>query len=474
MNIKKIFLRKHPISLLLLILSMLIIGGISYKDYLTSKKLYFVVEVESTANGTSQIFFDTGSGVSQQDSSIVHIQRSSFQKYAFHIPASIKSIRFDPIDVTSVLRIKNASIENGVGDKLKTFTLQSFRAIQQITKMDVNEGVLTIQTIEQANDPLTVIDNSSFESTASWIEFVVKHGWIYAGYALCIFTIFMGLAVCRQKIVEVLERLVNYAVVNPRTAITIIGFIAAIVSCYPVVFFGKSFVHPVGVAALYSGPPWIPGMSLDAISENFRGSDVGATAWEIAPDTVVQHVSLFRYFEFPFWNRYVGGGIPLYAQGQSMIGDVLHWIPVFLDGSAIGWDAKFVLSKAIFAIGMGLLVFRLTGTLLAGLLIAISSCFLGFFAWRFNHPAFFVLTYAPWIVIQWDRLGRAFASRNPSLQKCVVQSLLLVAVTWLQLNAGATKEGVITACFIHWGWWLFGSIFHLNGGVLGHLYLYAV
>lgn len=190
-------------------------------------------------------------------------------------------------------------------------------------------------------------------------------------------------------------------------------------------------------------------MPFDAISEDFRDTDVMATPWCLAPNSVVQHDSLFRYFEFPFWNRYVGGGVPLFGQGQSMIGDVLHWVPVFLEGSAIGWDIKFVLSKAIFAVGMGLLVYKLTSTLLAGVLIAISSCFLGFFAYRFNHPAFFVLTYAPWVVMQWDRLGKAMALPNPCLRSCVVQGLLLVLVTWMQLNAGALKEGVILACFIH-------------------------
>ena len=240
-----------------------------------------------------------------------------------------------------------------------------------------------------------------------------------------------------------------YITENPKKIIAVIGLIAAIASCYPVVFFGKSFVSPVGVAPLYPYPPYLPGFPLDVVSEKFRGSDVGVTAWSIIPNTVVQHEALMRFFEFPFWSRYVAGGIPLFAQGQSMIGDILHWIPISLGGSAVAWDIKFVLSKAIFASGMGLLVFRLTGNFLAGSLIAISSCFLGFFAYRFNHPAFFVLTYAPWIVLQWDRFGKFLASPLPRTCTCVLQGLLLAAVTWLQLNAGATKEGAITACFMH-------------------------
>lgn len=434
---------------IILVCALLIAGVFGYKDYSTTNKLYFVIEMSSSANGISQIFYDTGHGIRQQDSSRLQVHLRGFQKYLFPVPASFKSIRFDPIDATSVLSIKNAGIENTTGKLLKKFPTQSFSARQQISRMDAEENVLVIQTIENANDPVTTIEESSFDGESGRLNFLAKRGWIYAGYAILIFTMFTSLAKVHQKIIDALGRLVNYSSENPRVVIIILGFISAVASCYPVVFFGKSFVSPAGVSALYDGPPWIPGFSFNGIREDFRGSDLGATLWSFAPNSVVQHDSLFRHFEFPFWNRNVGGGIPLFAQGQSMIGDVLHWVPVLLDGSAIGWDIKFVLSKAIFAVGMGLLVFRLTDKLLAGLLIAISSCFLGFFAYRFNHPAFFVLTYAPWVVLQWDRLGRALAVQNPRTTSCLLSGLFLASVTWLQLNAGAPKEGVITACFVH-------------------------
>ncbi len=227
-----------------------------------------------------------------------------------------------------------------------------------------------------------------------------------------------------------------------------IGLLAAILSCYPVVFFGKSFVSPVGVAQLYPDPPYVPGFQAGHRYENFRSSDIGATAWEIAPDTVVQRNALMHDHEFPFWNRYVAGGAPLFAQGVSMIGDALHWIPILLGGNSVGWDIKFVLSKAVFAAGMGLLVLTLTGSFPAAALIAISGCFLGFFAFRFNHPAFFVLTYAPWVVLLWDRLGRVLSLPTPGAGRCLAAGLLPAAAVWLQLNAGAPKEGVITLCFM--------------------------
>jgi hypothetical protein len=438
---------------LIAICSLLIVSLLGYKDYVDSNRLYFVIDMGATVTGTSQVYIDTGHGYNDKESSSLHVKRGIFQKYSFPLPgliANIKAIRFDPINSTSILSIKNARIENIHGDILENFPIQSFRPVQQISKMELNKDELIIHTVEHASDSITEIESSSFDRNVSVVDFLAQRGWIYIAYAILSFIVLISLVKWRdQKKSERLGRVLHYAIAHPKKAIIIIGLIFATASCYPVCFFGMSFVSPTMGGAVYSNPPWLPGFQDDVASEDFRGSDTGSTVWDMAPNSVVQHDSLFKYFEFPFWSRYIAGGIPLFAQGQSMIGDILHWIPVFLEGSAIGWDIKFVLAKAIFASGMGLLVFRLTGSLLAGSLIAISSSFLGFFAFRFNHPAYFVLTYAPWIVLQWDNLGRVLAFSESRLRSCFLQSLSLAVVTWLQLNAGAPKEGVITACFMH-------------------------
>jgi hypothetical protein len=367
----------------------------------------------------------------------------------------IKSIRFDPINASAVVRIKDAQVENKQGDIIKKFSLRDFKPLQQIDRLKFYNGTLVIYIVENADDPIIQLENSSIKSQGRWTDYIAKRGLILIRYGIASLLVLLSLytflifATRNKYIVNTARRVKIYIAENPKKSIAFIGLIAATVSCYPVVFFGMSFVSPLGVAGLYSYPPFLPGFPLDVINEIFRGSDVGATAWSIVPNTVVQHEALFRHSEFPFWSRYVGGGTPLFAQGQSMIGDILHWIPILLGGSAIGWDIKFVLSKIIFAMGMGLLIFRLTRNFLSASLIAISSCFLGFFAYRFNHPAFFVLTYAPWIVLQWDRLGVSMASPRPIIKNCVIGGLLLAAVAWLQLNAGALKEGVITAFFMH-------------------------
>jgi hypothetical protein len=442
--------------IIFIITSLFVAGVIGYNDYHEMNKLCFVVDIQSSQPGVSQIFYDIGRGHNEQDSYQVQINSRNLQKYIFPLCAKvIKSIRFDPINVSAMVRIKDARVENKQGDIIKKILLKDFRAIQQINKMEISGDALIINTTENANDPILLIEKSLIDSQMSLNDYFIKRGWKNIKYGLLSLLVLIALnyflikATRNQYIVGGARSLKMHVLANPKKGIACIGLIAVIASCYPVVFCGKSFVSPAGLSLLYPYPPYLPGFPSDVITENFRCSDVGATAWSFVPNTFVQCNALMQYFEFPFWNRFVGGGIPLFAQGQSMIGDILHWIPISLGGSAVGWDIKFVLSKTIFATGMGLLVFRLTNNFLAGSLIAVSSCFLGFYAFRFNHPTFFVLTYTPWIIIQWDRLGEILAVPRPRKKKCVIQGLLLAAVTWLQLNAGAPKEGVITAFFMH-------------------------
>ena len=62
---------------------------------------------------------------------------------------------------------------------------------------------------------------------------------------------------------------------HPRRAILILSIISVVVSCYPVVFFGRSFVSANSVPMLYASIPTLPGHT-EMETENFKGSDAGA------------------------------------------------------------------------------------------------------------------------------------------------------------------------------------------------------
>jgi hypothetical protein len=105
-------------------------------------------------------------------------------------------------------------------------------------------------------------------------------------------------------------------------------------SCYPIIFCGKSFISPNfgPTQTLTNLLPEAAPQSQESV-ENSRGADTGAMMWAHLPYSVIQHRAIFKHHELPLWNRYTFCGTPLLAQGQSMLGDPLHWIPVAAGGA---------------------------------------------------------------------------------------------------------------------------------------------
>ncbi len=225
---------------------------------------------------------------------------------------------------------------------------------------------------------------------------------------------------------------------HPRTALAAVAAVAVAASCFPVVFCGKSFVSPNnGALCLYDEYPTLPGAPVGPV-ERWNNSDVNATPWAHLPYSMVTRDAVLRDHELPLWNRYVMNGLTLLGQGQSMPGDPLFWIGVCADGAAWAWDLRYLVSKWLFAFGIGLLVWKTTQRLPAALLLAASSAFLGFFSYRFNHPAFFSICYSPWILLCW--LKAAWA---PDLRTAGRAALLLIGANWLELNSGTGKEAAM-------------------------------
>ena len=264
--------------------------------------------------------------------------------------------------------------------------------------------------------------------------------------AICFFAAFLLIAILLWKLDgarsrwyprlrETLDRGIAGGRKRPRWTLFAIAALAVIVSCYPVIFFGKSFVSPNNRApCLYDGFPTLPGAPAEPI-EDPKGSDVGATLWQNLPYSVLQHRAIFRDHELPLWNRDNGCGVPLLGQGLSMLGDPLHWMTILADGAPWAWDAKFVLAKILFSFGVGMLVYLAVGRLGVASLLAASSAYLGFFSYRFNHPAFFSLCYSPWILAAWLGL-----SRTRDWRAAAPWIALLLSANFIELNSGTAKE----------------------------------
>ena len=98
----------------------------------------------------------------------------------------------------------------------------------------------------------------------------------------------------------------------------------------------------------------------------------------------------------------------------------------------------------MFAIGSGLTVAVVTGNGLAAVLVALLAPFVGHFTARFNHPAYFSIVYAPWILFAYARLGRVTVLGDRARA-----GALLAFATWLQLVGSTPKEGLIALIAAH-------------------------
>ena len=225
---------------------------------------------------------------------------------------------------------------------------------------------------------------------------------------------------------------------HPTGALLGVAVLAVAASCHPVVFFGKSFVSPNnGVICLYDVHPTVPGAPAGPV-EQPNSTDLMATLWAHLPYSMVTHDAVVRDGEWPLWNRYVMGGLTLLGQGMSMPGDPLFWMTACADGAAWAWDLRFLISKTLFALGIGLLVWTTTRQSGIAAMLAFSSAFLGFFAFRFNHPAFFSVCYSPWILLCWLR-----ATAAPTVRGAGGWAFAVIAANWLELNSGTAKEAAM-------------------------------
>lgn len=232
-----------------------------------------------------------------------------------------------------------------------------------------------------------------------------------------------------------IARISEWAVAHPARALFCAAVFSVTLCCFPVIFCGKSFVSPDnGLLMLYDKSPTVPG-AVGGRIDNALGSDLGATMYWGMPATQLQNRALFRDHEFPLWNRYNWGGLTLFGQGISAVGDPLGWPAILTGGAAWAWDWKFVVTLVLLAFGVGLMVWRTSGSLAAAMLLTLSAPFMGFFAYRYNHPAFFSLCYAPWILLAWIEGARA-----PTLRAAAGWAFLLILADWWEMNSGTAKE----------------------------------
>ena len=433
-------------SLVRTLLASLLFGMIVVTPFQPSARdqvggFFLEVSLTSPANGYVQLFHDTGVGFNEVDSSKHFVTGGAAPRlYRFELPsARYRALRFDPTDQAVPVTFSGMRIVDHTGRVVRTFSKSDFLLYHQVQALqEVANGTLQMIPTPGAGDPILIV---SFEDPLQlrlskhyiW-SLHLRNGLIVAALVFGAAWFLSTRATARRWLASAAAR----AARHPTRAVMLVALAAIVLNTYPVIFLGKSYVSPnYGTSLLYDQWPTLPGYSDNGV-QAVGGSDVGAILWHHVPCSMFQREALFDRFELPLWNRYNSSGNPLLGQGQSSFGDPLNLIPTIANGRAWAWDMKFLLAKWLFAIALGLIVWTATRHLGAALLVSAFSPFIGFFVFRVNHPAFFSLCYAPWILYAWQRLAGA-----PDWRRVSIWASLLMVASWSELMSGTAKEAVI-------------------------------
>ncbi|MSU69190.1 MAG: hypothetical protein EXS39_00120 [Opitutaceae bacterium] len=419
-------------------------AALAFVTSTASRKDIFFFEITVAANdqGIAQLFYDAGRGFNEQDSNIQPVSaRPGPKVLRFGLPPGpYQGLRFDPINREATVAFSDARIVDLHGAVIRRFSAGAFRAAKQVASVIPKPGGWEMRTTPGGTDPiLEILLDRPFVLRAGFEYWLRTAGGAFVAVFLAVLVI-AALPVDRIAASR-LGRIVPWSRAHPSMALFLTAVLAVAWQCHPVLFLGKSFVSPNTVYLLYDTFPTLPGYQGTEM-EDTKGADVGAMMWQHLGFPVVQREALFDYGELPLWNRYDLGGAPMLGQGQSMFGDPLNWLTILTKSAAWAWDARFLLMRVLFAFGTGLVVWRLARHLGAALLITGSVVFIGFFAFRFNHPAILSVCWAPWVLVAWCWLleARSPRARNLSL-------LALIAAHGCLMTSGTVKEAyMLAAC----------------------------
>jgi hypothetical protein len=406
---------------------------------------YFEITVRTSNPGTARFYPDINAPLDDAHCQRVEVTRANVdQKLHFDLAdGRYLNLRFIPTDApaTSVI-LTAARVVNRAGVIVRLIAPERIRPLRNLNAAEgaasqsapatISDPGTALVTIE-LGEPLILKTYNHPSARTVLRRFIFS--WFIAAFGALLVARWV-----RVPLIRMVKHGAAWVTARPARLILATAASAVVLSCYPVVFFGKSFLSPNNNShscLLYGEMPTVPG-STDATVDVMTGSDLGAIMWYSWPTSVVESQALFHDFELPLWNRYDSGGLPLLGQGQSMLGDPLHLLALLSGGSPFWWDLKYLLAKFIFAAALGLGVWQLTKHLPAAVFVTATSAFIGFFGYRYSHPAFFSVCYAPAVLLCWFKLLDSTTRRS-----AVAWSGLMVLANWALLNSGTVKEAYI-------------------------------
>jgi hypothetical protein len=359
---------------------------------------------------------------------------------------ALDAIRLDPLDRMGRVVIGTATLLGPEDQVVATFQPSDFLPSKSVLKLKMEDGAAAFTTLPNEGVLFTLKQQLQLPRRTIPIHPVS------AALQFCSTVIAMLVALTlagrvseerRARIRAALAKARDDQAAWPAVTLFLAAVLATAASCYPVIFCGKTFISPNygPTQMLQNTYPELVQPPHEVLESN-RGTDTGATLWAHLPYSVIEHRAIFGHGELPLWNRNTYCGGPLLGQGMSMLGDPLHWIPITAGGAIWAWDVKFCIAKLLFSLGVGLLAYHATRRIWLAALLAVSSSFIGFFTFRFDHCAYFSLCYAPWILLCWLRAARTTGRVWP-------WALALAAANFWELNSGTAKESAMLIAFLN-------------------------
>lgn len=410
---------------------------------------YLKVTMQSSLPGFAQLYYEPDARANDGASSSVPVNGGDSETtYRFPLPEGrYLNLRFDPTDrAGNTVRLSDARIVDRKGALLRPIPPSRVKATRQIERLETGETAVTLTTAADAIDPILTLElqrplilkhfeRPSLRKPARRFLFSFILASALGALGAPLLTKKLGPMAARWS-----QPVADWTRRNPSQLVLASAALSVVLSCYPIIFFGKSFLSPNShhsTYLLYGEMPTVPG-STEAETDDEKGSDLGAAMWQNWPYSVVESRALFRDGELPLWNRSNSCGLPLLGQGLSMCADPLQLVVLLTGGSSTAWDLKYLLAKFVFAGCLGLCVLQLTKHLPAAAIISLSACFIGFFSYRYSHPAFFSMCYAPLVLLCWCKLIDAPKNRLPSFWLG-----MMVLANWTLINSGTVKEAYI-------------------------------
>ena len=406
---------------------------------------YFEITVRTSNPGTARFYPDINAPLDDAHCQRAEITRANVdQTLSFALKdGRYLNLRFSPTDTpASTITLSASRVVSRADNIVRLIAPEDIQPLRNLNSVPGPGGQVTLAATPGKDIPLVGIELGSPVILKTYAEpsgrtlarrFVIS--WLIVGFAALLVARWIQFPARR-----VVKRFAEWLSARPARLILMTAASAVALSCYPVLFFGKSFLSPNNNShscLLYGEMPTVPASS-DATVDVMTGADLGAIMWYSWPTSVVESRALFHDRELPLWNRYDSGGLPLLGQGQSMFGDPLHLLALFSGGSPFWWDLKYLLAKFIFAAALGFCVWQLTKDLPAAIFVTATSAFIGFFGYRYSHPAFFSLCYAPGVLLCWFKL-----LDSPNRRSAATWSGLMVLANWILLNSGTVKEAYI-------------------------------